>query len=423
MERVFISQVKEGKKVLLKGWVHNTRDLGNLVFVMLRDVSGMIQVTAHKDKVDKKVFELLSSISKESCILVEGKSVKNKQAPSGVEVIPEKVSVLAKSEEILPIDVQEKTKTELPKRLDYRFLDLHRPRVQAIFKVQSQIINSFRKFFFQKGFFEIQPPNIISSASEGGTELFKVQYFEKQAFLAQSPQLYKQMLVQSLEKVFMTVPVWRAEKHNTTRHLNESRQMDIEVAFASQQEIIDLCTGVVQFIVKEVLQNCKQELKLLNVNLKVPKVKKLSYTEAIKLVGGKKGEDFSPEQEKLLCNKFPDTVIATQSWPAKLKPFYIMPQNENVNSELSEGFDALYGGMEISSGGQRVHIPQLLEAMLKKKGLKPEYFKYYIDSFRFGSPMHAGWSIGLERLTAVMLKLDNIREACLFPRDRERLVP
>ncbi len=425
MERSYISDVLAGKKekALVKGWVHDSRDLGKVRFILIRDVSGIIQVTSHKDKTNEKVFELMKKINRESVLAVGGKAVKSKQAPGGVEIVPDKIEVLAEADEKLPIDISDFSKTELPKRLDYRFLDLHRKRTQAIFKIQNEIANSFRKHFYEKGFVEMQPPCIISAASEGGTELFPVSYFEKKAFLAQSPQLYKQMLACSMEKTFMITPVWRAEKHNTPRHINEIRQMDIEMAFSGQKEVMKQLEEAVIYIVKQILEKCRQELELLGVKLKVPKAVYLDYGEAIKKVKGKFGEDFTPEQEKKLCEMHPGDIVFTYSWPSALKPFYIMPKDCKENAELSEGFDALYGGVEISSGGQRIHIPELLIERIKAKKLNPKDFKEYIDSFRYGSPEHSGWSIGLERLTQMICGLDNIKEATMFPRDRDRLIP
>ncbi len=425
MERSHISGIVEGKKeekALVKGWVHDTRDLGKIRFLLLRDISGIIQVTAVKSEVDKKIFDLMAQ-NRESVISVEGKTKASRQAPGGIEIIPEKIELIAKAESPLPIDVSDFSKTELPKRLDYRFLDFHRKRTQAIFKIQSEIANSFREHFYKKGFIEMQPPCIISAASEGGTELFPVQYFEKKAFLAQSPQLYKQMLACSIEKIFMITPVWRAEKHNTPRHINEIRQMDIEMAFANQFDVMKQLEEVVQCIVKNVIEKCAKELELLNIKLNIPKAVYLGYEEAIKKVNGKIGEDFSPEQEKKLCEMHPGAIVFTHSWPASIKPFYIFPKDGKKDAKLSEGFDALYGGVEIASGGQRIHLPKLLTERIKAKGLNPKNFESYIDSFRYGSPIHAGWSIGLERLTQIICGLYNIKEATMFPRDRDRLVP
>ena len=422
--RTLIEEVFSGKnkKVKLAGWVKNTRALGKIKFLVLRDISGEIQVTAVGSETDKKIFELIDKIPRESVVSIVGEVKDSKQAPGGKEILPTELIVLNKADELL-IDISDNSKTELPKRLDYRFLDFHRKKTQAIFRIQNVIENTFREHFYKKGFLEMQPPCIISAASEGGTELFPVQYFEKKAYLAQSPQLYKQMIACSMEKVFTITPVWRAEKHNTTRHINEIRQMDIEVAFKNQMEIMKEEEEVVIDIVKTVLEKCKEELEILGVKLKVPKGVYLSYEEAIKKVGGKIGEDFTPEQEVKLCEMYPGDIVFTHSWPSSLKPFYIMPKDGKKDSKVSEGFDALYLGVEITSGGQRIHLPELLIERIKLKGLNPKNFESYIDSFRYGAPPHAGWSIGLERITQKICGLDNVKEATMFPRDRDRLTP
>ncbi len=423
MEREYINDAftKKGR-VLITGWIYDIRDLNKVRFIVLRDITGRIQITGIKGETQEKIFELMNNLSRESVIEVIGEIKESKQAPGGKEILPEKI-ILISAAESLPIDVTDFSKTELPKRLDYRFLDMHREKIQAIFKIQTTIANSFREFFYNKNYVEIQPPCIISTFSEGGTELFPVQYFEKKAYLAQSPQLYKQMLACSMEKTFTITPVWRAEKHNTSRHINEIRQMDIEVAFSNQKEIMKELEEVVQFIAKNVLERCKKELEILNIKIKIPKGVYLHYEDAIKKAGGKIGEDFTPEQEKKLCNLYLGDIVFTYSWPSSIKPFYIMPKDEKENAKESCGFDALYGGIEISSGGQRIHIPELLEKRIKAKGLNPKNFKDYIDSFRFGAPPHSGWSIGLERLTQVICGLDNVKEATMFPRDRDRLTP
>tara|TARA_Y100000034_G_scaffold91794_1_gene110789 strand:+ start:11556 stop:12854 length:1299 start_codon:yes stop_codon:yes gene_type:complete len=424
-KRTLIKDVfkSKNKNVEVVGWVGNSRDLSKVKFIILRDILGIIQVTGIQSKTPKEIFKDMEKIPRESVVYVKGSVVDSKQAPGGKEINPEKIEILSKAKD-LPIDVSDYSKTEIPKRLDYRFLDFHRDRIQAIFKIQSEIANSFREFFYNKNFTEVFLPSIISSSSEGGTELFPIQYFEKKVYLAQSPQLYKQMIATSpLEKVFTITPVWRAEKHNTVRHLNESRQMDIEMAFADQFIIMKELEESVKYIVKKIIEKCKKELELLDVKLKIPKAKYLSYEEAIKKVGGKVGEDFTPSQEKKLCSMYKWDIIFTHSWPLSLKPFYIMPKDGKENAKLTEGFDALYLGSEISSGGQRIHIPELLEKMLKSKGLKLKDFKSYIDSFRFGAPPHAGLSIGLERFTQNLLGIENIREVVLFPRDRDRVSP
>ncbi len=423
MERTLVKDIKAGKEVLLKGWIYEVRLLAKLGFVLLRDKTGIVQCV-----VQVKELEKLSNLSLESAVEIKGKTkaakVKAEFARSDVEVDVESLEVISVAEK-LPIHVNEKTTTtEFSTRLDNRFLDIRKPKIQAIFEIQTVIANAFREHFYNKGFVEIQPPCIISASSEGGTELFSVQYFEQKAYLAQSPQLYKQMLACSLGDTFTITPVWRAEKHNTTRHINEIRQMDIECAFTNQMSIMKELEEVVKFIVKQVLEKCKRELDVLGVkNLKIPKGVYLSYEEALKKVGGKIGEDFTPEEERKLCEMYPGDLVFTHSWPTSIKPFYIMTKDEKKDAKLSEGFDALYGGIEISSGGQRIHIPDLLIARLKAKGLNPDNFKSYVDSFRFGAPPHSGWSIGLERITQIICGLDNVKEATMFPRDRTRLTP
>lgn len=425
MDRKYISDIAEkDKSVIIKGWVHETRDLAKMKFLMIRDSSGIVQCVVK----DAGLFEKTKLLSLESVVEIHGEvkkaNVKAELVRSDVEIEVKDIVLLNKAE-TLPIQVNEKTiTTDLSNRLDYRSLDVRKPKVAAIFKIQSEIANSFREFFYKKGFIEIQTPAVIGAASEGGTDLFEVKYFEKKAYLAQSPQLYKQMMACSLEKVFTITPVWRAEKHNTTRHINEIRQMDIEVAFTDQMSIMKFQEEVVAFIVKNVREKCVEELKILGrSDIKIPKGVYLSYEDAIKKAGGKIGEDFTPEEERKLCTLYPGDLVFTHSWPTSIKVFYIMPKGEQKNAKESCGFDALYGGVEISSGGQRIHLPELLIERIKAKGLNPKDFKTYIDSFRYGAPPHSGWSIGLERLTQMICGLDNIKEATLFPRDRDRLTP
>ena len=426
MERTYVRDLKIGKEVVLKGWVYDYRILSKMAFILLRDFSGYIQCISKDSALIKKMSEL----TMESVVEIRGKvkkaDVKAELARKDIEVEMFSMDLLNKAEE-LPIQVNEKSvKAELPTRLDNRSLDVRKEKVRAIFKIQSTIANAFREFFYNKEFIEIQPPGIIATSTEGGTDLFEVKYFDTKAYLAQSPQLYKQLMAISLEKVFSVSSVWRAEKHDTSKHINEIRQMDIEVAFADDIEIMKYLEEVVRFITKKVIDNNKQELEILKIKLKVPEAKYLKYKEAIELMNKhgikmKEGDDFEPEAERKLCELFPNHIVFTYEWPSLIKPFYIWPKDEKRG--LSGGFDALYGGIEIASGGQRVHLSHILIKQLKNKGLNPSNFKWYVDAFRYGAPMHAGWSIGLERMTQTLLGLDNIREATLFPRDRRRLTP
>lgn len=414
----------EGKKVLVAGWVYDDRDLGKIRFIVLRDISGEIQITGVKGETPEEVFKLMAKVPRESVVVISGKVKKSAKAPGGREIVPETLEVLANAEHPLPVDVSDFSKTELPKRLDYRFLDLHRRRTQAIFKVQSSLLQGYRDFMVgEGGAVEAEFPSIIGSSSEGGTELFSAQYFEKKAYLSQSCQLYKQMLACSMEKVFAVFTVWRAEKHNTIRHLNESRQFDYEQAFADEFVVMDVLARCVQHMIRYVLEHNKKDLELLGLDLKVPEVKYLTFAEVAEIMRKEKihigKDDLSGEAEQKLGEIYPDTIVFVHDWPLSGKPFYIMPKG----NELSSGFDAIYKGMEISSGGQRIHLPELLTERLKVKGLNPKDFKAYIDSFRYGAPPHAGWGLGVERLTMLILGLNNIREAVLFPRDRDRLTP
>ena len=432
MERSHIQNVfekaKDGEKVVLQGWLYDKRSLGKIRFLVLRDLTGRIQVTGVKSETDEKVFEIMDKLSRESALIIEGVVKQSKQAPGGKEIAPTKIEVVAMAEEPLPIDVSDFSKTELPKRLDYRFLDLHRERIQAIFRVQATILKAYREFMNNEGATECIFPSLIGSSSEGGTEMFPVQYFERKAVLSQSCQLYKQMLACSMEKIYTVFAVWRAEKHNTVRHLNESRQFDYEQAFADDKMVMEVLGRCVQHIVSVVLKENKKELDLLGLQLKVPSVKYLTFHEVAEMMKGKAHvgkDDLTGEAEKMLGEMFPETIVFVNEWPLSGKPFYIMPSDKKgpKGEQLSKGFDAIYRGMEISSGGQRIHIPDLLIERLKAKGLKPEQFKSYIDSFRYGAPNHAGWGLGVERLTMLILGLENIREAVLFPRDRDRLTP
>lgn len=423
-----LSAKDASENVVIAGWVYDQRDLGKIRFLVLRDISGEIQVISHKDKAPKEVFDLMQKVSRESVVLISGKVQKSEKASGGRELVAEHFEILSPAEHPLPIDVSDFSKTELPKRLDYRYVDFHRRRAQAIFKIQSTISTAFREFFVKEGFLEMQPPCLIGVASEGGADVFKVKYFEKEACLAQSPQLYKEMVACSMEKTFMITPVWRAEKHNTIRHINEIRQMDIECSFMSQMDVMKIEEECIKYVVSEILKRNKKEIDLLGLKLKVPSAKYISYDEALTLLkkNGIKissGDDLNPEAEKKLGDLFPDTLVFVHSWPSSLKPFYIMPKDGKADSDYSEGFDCIYRGLEITSGGQRIHTPDLLLKRIKHKGMKTDGLMDYVDSFKYGAPPHSGWSIGLERFTMLVCELDNVREATMFPRDRDRLTP
>jgi aspartyl-tRNA synthetase len=423
--RVYANQVKEneGKRILLKGWVHDFRLIGKINFIVLRDCTGLAQIVVKNENFK----EILKNLHQEDVIEIEGIVKKSKSEKFEYEIEAEKISIINKADPQLPLDPREVTKTNLETRLDWRFMYFRTQEGRAIFRIQTEIIKSFREYFLKKGFIEMQPPIIIASASEGGAELFELPYFEKKAYLAQSPQLYKQMGAISFEKVFMIVPVFRAEKFDQPTHLNEIRQMDVEIGFADDEDAIKELEGAFLYILKNVKENCKEELEILNQNLNVYNLplRRVKYEEAIDALkkAGEKieyGDDFSKLQEKKLGEIFGEAFIL-KDWPEELKPFYAMPREDNP--KIVKAFDLIYKGLEISSGAQRIHLPDLLEKRIKDKGLDPKDFEYYINAFRYGAPPHAGWSIGLERLTMKICGKDNIQEVTMFPRTRSRIYP
>lgn len=425
-ERTYIEDSKRriGEKVTVAGWVTRTRELSNISFIILRDMTGEIQVTVK----DEDYRSLVSDLGREDVIVVEGKVATSEIVHAGVEFIPDSIEVLNKSVQPLPFDLFGTVKAELETRLNYRFMDFRTPRTSAIFRIQNELLIAFRRFLTDRGYLEIQPPCIIASASEGGADLFSIPYFERQAFLAQSPQLYKQMCAVSFEKVYTIVPIWRAEKFNTPTHLNEIRQMDIEQAFADDETVMEILEQCVVHILKQVKERCSKELSLLGRELEVPELpfRRLTYTEAVELLqeAGEQmvwGEDFTKAQERRLKEIVGKEAFFVKDWPSVQKAFYAMPHEDDP--DLVNAFDLLYGGIELCSGTQRIHIPELLRQQIRKKGLDPENFTHYIESFSYGAPPHAGWSIGLERLTMTVCGIANIRECCMFPRDRDRLVP
>jgi aspartyl-tRNA synthetase len=411
-----------------QGWVEEIRNIGSIKFIKLHTVEEDLQITLKKEEVDRQLFDSIDKITRQSAIIVEGDIRENKEAPGGKEIIPKKIEVVGLSEVPLPLDPSGKTPAELETRLDWRFLDFRNRKTVAVYKIQNWIIRAFRDYLIKNNFFEIQPPCIIASASEGGAELFKLQYFEKQAYLAQSPQLYKQMGAISFGKVFCIMPVFRAEKFNKPTHLNEIRQMDVEIAFVeSEEDAMKVLEECFVHILETVKENCKKELEILKRELEIPKLplKRITYEEAVELLKkeGEEieyGEDFSKLQEQKL-GEIVGKVFFIKEWPTELKAFYAMPFENNP--KICRAFDLIYEGLEISSGTQRIHIPELLINQLKSKELNPDDFKFYIDCFRFGAPPHAGWSIGLERITMKICGLNNIQEATMFPRTRTRLTP
>ena len=384
-------------------------------------------MTAPKSKVPSEIIKEIGTLHQEDVILVRGKVVSSKIAKKGFELIPEQLEIVNRAETPLPLDPRGVQNTLLDTRLNWRFLDFRSEESNAIFKIQSKILQTFREYFSSRHYVEIQPPVIIASASEGGAELFSLKYFEKDAYLAQSPQLYKQMCAISFEKVFTILPVFRAEKFEQPTHLNEVRQMDIEQAFSTDEDVMRVLEEFLADCIKKIASTCSEELERIGQKLEQIRLplKRVQYKDAIELLrkSGENiqlGNDFSKTQEKKLSQLVKEEAFFIVGWPSEQKAFYAMP---NEDRKTSRAFDLIYRGLEIASGTQRIHLPSLLVQQLKSKGLNPDSFKFYIDSFRYGAPPHAGWSIGLERLTMKMTGRENIRETTMFPRDRNRLSP
>lgn len=429
--RKYSSDVGEedvGKEVTLYGWVHEVRDLGGLVFIILRDREGFIQITLPKKKVDPEIFKRAKKVHRESVIKVVGVVKKEPKAPTGYEVIPTSLEVLNEADAPLPLDVAEKVPAELDTRLDHRYLDLRKPRIQAIFRIRHQMLQSVRSFLSEEGFIEVNTPKIVSTATEGGTELFPISYFEKEAFLNQSPQLYKQVLMAAgLEKVFEIGPIFRAEEHNTVRHLNEAISIDIEASFMDHEGVMNVLERLIARIYEDVYENCQKYLSWLNVKIEVPETpfERITYDEALEIAkeGGEDipwGEDLTTAALKIIGESIEGHYFIVD-WPTETKPFYAMPYEDKP--EVSKTFDLMHGWLELSSGAQRIHQYDLLVRRISECGLNPESFGFYLEAFRYGMPPHAGWGLGAERLLMSMLGLKNIREAIMFPRDRQRLVP
>jgi nondiscriminating aspartyl-tRNA synthetase len=427
----YSKQIKPDMKedeVVLMGWIHEMRDLGGIIFVLLRDRDGVSQITAPSKKISPELFEELRKLKKESVIAVKGKVQESGKAPGGVEIIPIELKLLSESKLPLPLDTTEKTHAEIDTRLDSRFIDLRKHSVSAIFKIKSRMLHSVRNFLESQDYTEINTPKIGASATEGGTELFPITYFEREAFLGQSPQLYKQMMMASgFDSVYEIAPIFRAEEHDTLRHLNEVTSIDVETAFTDDIDAMDLLERMVVDAVSEVKKYCQDDLDTLKFDLQIPETPfpRIEYDEMVDMVNSKgvnmeHGEDMSRAAEKVM-GEIMDGYYFITGWPTAIKPFYVMPNTENPLKSCA--FDLMYKDLEISSGAMRVHDHDLLVEKIKKQGLNPDSFNRYLAAFEYGMPPHAGWGVGAERFTMTMTGLKNIRETVLFPRDRRRLTP
>ena len=417
----------DGGEVTLFGWVQEIRDLGGIRFIILQDREGTIQITIPKKRILPEVLAKSDLLQKRFSLAVKGTVKKTTMTSRGVEVIPNAIKILSAATEQLPIDITGKTPANIEARLDARALDLTLEKSLAAFKIQHVALEAIRSYLFEKGFLEVHTPRIIGSATEGGAELFSVDYFGQKAYLAQSPQLYKEELTMSFEKVFEVGPFFRAEESHTRRHLSEFTSIDVEAAFANAQDVMGLLEQVIHHACVTVREKCRSELSVLKYKFEVPDVpfKRLTYDQ---LLGDLKaqgvnipwGEDIPTEAFRELGKLYSYFYFITD-WPTHAKAFYIKPRDDKP--EVCEGFDLMWRYIELVSGGTRISQKEQLMQRMSEKGLNPESFKYHLQAFDYGMPPHAGWAIGLERLTMIMTGKKNIREVTLYPRDRVRLTP
>ncbi|MCW4001425.1 MAG: aspartate--tRNA(Asn) ligase [Candidatus Bathyarchaeota archaeon] len=422
-----VSPELDGQEVTLFGWVQEVRDLGGIRFIIIQDREGTLQVTIPKKRVAPEVLAKSDLLQKRYALAVKGTVKKTNMTTRGIEVIPSGIKILNSATEQLPIDITGKTPANIEARLDARALDLTQEKTLATFKIQHTALEAVRSYLFEKGFLEIHTPRIIASATEGGAELFSVNYFEQKAYLAQSPQLYKEELTMSFEKVFEVGPFFRAEESHTRRHLSEFTSIDIEQAFANAEDVMALLEQVIHHACKVVKEKCAAELAALGYKFEVPALpfKRLTYTQVLddlKAHGVEIpwGEDIPTEAFRELGKLYPFFYFVTD-WPTHAKAFYIKPRDDNP--KVCEGFDLMWRYIELVSGGTRIAHKDQLISRLQEKGLNPDAFKFHLQAYDYGMPPHAGWAIGLERLTMILSGKKNIREVTLYPRDRVRLTP
>lgn len=418
-----LSPAMKGQKVTVGGWVEDLRELGKLSFLTLRDVTGVAQIVI----VGEEGLHEVRDLTRQSVIRVTGTVQETKARDFPFEIKSEKIEILSMAVHPLPIDPIGRLESNIDNRLNARALDLRNQKTASIFKIRHHVLQSIRATLTDLGFLEVNTPKIIGSASEGGANLFSLKYFEKQAYLAQSPQLYKEQLTLGLERIFEISSFYRAEKSHTVRHLTEFTSVDIEADFMDYTDVMEILETVITNAFENVERNCLEEQKMLGVEVRRPQTPfaRITYQQAILELGREGidlavGDDLQDAHLRKLGDLHPGFYFLTD-WPMSLKPFYIHEKDDNPM--LSKSFDLQYGYLELSSGGMRLHDPRRIRARLKEQGLDPAQFEDHLKAFDWGMPPHSGWGLGLDRLIAVITKMENVRETVLYPRDPERLFP
>lgn len=419
----YSDQLPDGK-VTVMGWVLTVRRHGNITFATIRDKNGEISIVAKKGECPDSVRKEISALRAHSSVAITGQARRSPKAPSGVEVAASELRVFSEASEVPPFDPMAKTVRNIETRLEVRCIDLRRNALQAIFQARSRVLKAVRSRLAGEGFVEISTPKIISSATEGGAALFPIFYYDKQAFLAQSPQLYKEQLTMSFEKVFEIGPIFRAEPSRTNRHLAEAISIDIEEAFVDYNDIMDRAEGILRTAHREVLEYAES---IRGGALLVPKVPdsipRYSYKDLVERMAGhgirtEWGDDLYPSNLKKIGL---EGFYFIKDWPMGPKPFYVKPSD--ADPQVSESFDLMYGDLELSSGSTRVQKRSDLIRRLKNRRMDPDQFAYHLSAFDYGMPPHAGCGMGLERMMMALTGTENIRDATFYPRDVDRLTP
>ena len=419
----------DGIEVIIMGWVSAIRDHGNIRFIMIRDRYGDIQVVAKKIECTEPLLEQIRQVREHSTLAVRGKVRSQQKAPNGAEVVPAELKVFSIAKKAAPFLVKSKiSSVGIDTRLNLRAVDLRRNVLQSIFHIRNSTLNAIREFLEMQGFMETNTPKIIATATEGGATLFPIFYYDREAFLAQSPQLYKEQLTMAFENVYEIGQIFRAEPSRTNRHLSEATSIDVEEAFVDYSDIMALLEKMILHIINSLNERNKNDL--LELDLELPSIKlplaRYSYSDVINELqrAGESirwGDDLSPQMMKNIHNTINGFYFIID-WPTAIKPFYVKPKIIEPGS-ICESFDLMYGSLEISSGSTRINKKDDLLERMKKQGLNTQAFDYHLRVFDYGVPPHAGFGVGLERLIMAIAKIENIRDVAFYPRDIDRLTP
>ncbi len=417
----------DGKEVIIVGWISSIREHSNIKFLTINDRFGNIQVILKNNEYPDSLSSEVQKIREHASIAIKGKVRSEPKAPKGIEINPIEFKILSLANKNSPIVIQSRKGVGIDTRLDLRAIDLRRPFLQSIFSIRYTVLNSCRKFLGDEGFIEVNTPKIIATATEGGATLFPIFYYDREAFLTQSPQLYKEQLTMAFENVFEIGPIFRAEPSRTNRHLSEATSIDIEKAYADYNDIMEILEKMIHFLWDEVRSKNKSHLEYLKIalpDLSLP-FRRYRYSDLIEKLqkSGESielGDDISQQKLRNLKDDDMKYFYFIIDWPTSIKPFYVKPKSTGTECE---SFDLMYGNLELSSGSTRIHDKSELTERMKKQGLNTDAFDFHLKVFDYGMPPHAGFGMGLERLIMSMCGVDNIRDAVLFPRDIDRLSP